>query len=104
MTTTDTHFTLTDVRVRFGQLLDHVESATPEAILERLRKAEAIVAKTREYLALQPRCTECSNLATHSDPLGHGRRCHEHKRSTWLPFPRAKVQGELVAMLEGDNG
>jgi hypothetical protein len=98
----DTHFAITDVRVRFTQLLDEVESATPAAILERLRKAEAIVAKMREYVAAMPRCDQegCSALATHGTAEGYGRRCEKHAAKGWHTYPRAKVQSELVAMLE----
>jgi hypothetical protein len=99
MTRDELNFAVTDVRVRFGQLLEHVESAMPHAILERNRKLEAIVALTRELLDAMPRCEQCNELATHSDPMGHGRRCGLHRERWWLPFQRAEAQTELVAAL-----
>jgi len=81
------------------RVLDHVQRTTPKALAGRVRKLEAIVAKTRELLAQMPKCTECDALATHSDSKGHGRRCREHREPGSLPFQRAKAQAELVAML-----
>lgn len=89
------------------RVLDHVQRTTPNALVQRIRHLRAIVAKSRELVAVLPTCTECDALATHSDSRGHGRRCLAHREPGSLPFARAKAQTELVAMLkamEGGNG
>jgi len=85
-------------------VLDHVQRTTPRALAQRVRKLEAIMAKSRELVAVLPPCTECSALATHSDSKGHGRLCVAHREPGSLPFTRAKVQTELVAMLREEQG
>jgi hypothetical protein len=100
MTRNDLHFAISDVRIRFTQLLDHIECETPRALTERLRKAEIVMAKTRELIAAMPVCDQgCGELAAYGRSDGAGRRCEEHATAGWHAYPRARVQAELIAAL-----